>query len=74
LISAPYADSPVILDLSGDSVISQPYIDMTIAMMKSFGIDVKRQGATNKYHIPLGVYQNPSEYLIEAGLNIFFLM
>lgn len=67
LISAPYADSPVTLDLSGDAVISQPYIDMTIAMMKSFGIDVQREGSTNKYHIPLGVYTNPAEYLVEAG-------
>ncbi len=67
LISAPYADSPVMLDLSGDSVISQPYIDMTIAMMKSFGINVERQGTSNKYLIPLGIYTNPPEYLIEAG-------
>jgi pentafunctional AROM polypeptide len=65
LISAPYADTPVTLDLSGDQVISQPYIDMTLAMMKSFGIDVKRDG--NVYHIPNGVYVNPPEYLIEAG-------
>lgn len=68
LISAPYADKPVVLDLSGDSVISQPYIDMTITMMKSFGIQVRREEGTNKYHIPLGVYSNPPEYLIEAGI------
>lgn len=67
LISAPYADSPVILDLSGDAVISQPYIDMTIAMMNSFGIKVERQGDSNRYLIPLGIYTNPPEYLIEAG-------
>jgi pentafunctional AROM polypeptide len=65
LISAPYADSPVTLDLSGDQVISQPYIDMTIAMMKTFGINVTRHG--NVYQIPIGVYANPPEYLIEAG-------
>ncbi|KAI8899320.1 EPSP synthase-domain-containing protein [Globomyces pollinis-pini] len=69
LISAPYANEPVVLDLSGDSVISQPYIDMTIKMMKSFGVSVNRIGNSNKYHIPLGVYQNPPEYLIEADAS-----
>jgi pentafunctional AROM polypeptide len=67
LISAPYAEQPVTLDLSGDQVISQPYIDMTIAMMDSFGIKVKREGSV--YHIPLGVYTNPAEYLVEAGID-----
>lgn len=67
LISAPYASEPVTLDLTGDSVISQPYIDMTIEMMKSFGISVERIKGTNKYLIPKGVYQNPKEYLIEGS-------
>jgi pentafunctional AROM polypeptide len=42
LISAPYAVNEVILDLSADSVISQPYIEMTITMMASFGIIVEK--------------------------------
>lgn len=66
MISAPYADEAVTLDLTGSAVISQPYIDMTVSMMKSFGIEVKRVDGTNKYLIPQGVYQNPPEYLIEG--------
>nr|KAJ3423291.1 3-dehydroquinate dehydratase (3-dehydroquinase) [Polyrhizophydium stewartii] len=69
LISAPYAASPVTLDLTGDAVVSQPYIDMTIAMMKSFGIHVERVPGTNKYNIPQGVYTNPAEYLVEADAS-----
>ena len=69
LISAPYASSPVVLDLSGDDVVSQPYIDMTIAMMESFGINVQRIQGTNKYCIPQGVYKNPAEYLVEADAS-----
>ncbi|KAL2357369.1 hypothetical protein BJ546DRAFT_1057942 [Cryomyces antarcticus] len=38
LMCAPYARKPVTLRLVGDKVISQPYIDMTIAMMASFGV------------------------------------
>jgi pentafunctional AROM polypeptide len=66
LLSAPYAANPVLLDLTGDAVISQPYIDMTIAMMDSFGIKVKRIAGTNQYRVPQGVYKNPAEYLVEG--------
>ncbi|KAJ3045184.1 3-dehydroquinate dehydratase (3-dehydroquinase) [Rhizophlyctis rosea] len=69
LISAPYAAKPVLLDLSGEHVISQPYIDMTIAMMASFGVNVKRIPGTNTYEIPTGVYQNPKDYIIEADAS-----
>ncbi|KAL5038179.1 hypothetical protein BDV3_001665 [Batrachochytrium dendrobatidis] len=69
LISAPYASSPVTLDLDGDAVVSQPYIDMTIAMMKSFGIHVTRIPGTNKYNIPQGIYTNPTEYMVEADAS-----
>ncbi|KND03822.1 3-phosphoshikimate 1-carboxyvinyltransferase [Spizellomyces punctatus DAOM BR117] len=69
LISAPYAAQPVTLDLSGDHVISQPYIDMTIAMMASFGIKVTRIPGTNTYQIPQGVYRNPQNYNVEADAS-----
>ncbi|KAI8826767.1 EPSP synthase-domain-containing protein [Fimicolochytrium jonesii] len=69
LISAPYAAQEVTLDLSGDAVISQLYIDMTIAMMASFGINVVRQEGTNMYTIPKGVYKNPADYYVEADAS-----
>ncbi|KAI0748881.1 aromatic amino acid family biosynthesis-like protein [Fomes fomentarius] len=75
LLCAPYAAEPVILELTGGQVISQPYIDMTIAMMKTFGIVVERvkDADTGKlldvYRIPKGVYQNPAEYNIESDAS-----
>jgi pentafunctional AROM polypeptide len=65
LLCAPYASEPITLELIGGQVISQPYIDMTIAMMKTFGVEVTRRSdpATGKplnvYDIPKGVYTNP---------------
>jgi pentafunctional AROM polypeptide len=50
-------------------VISQPYIDMTIAMMKSFGISVARRGDSDVYDIPQGAYVSPSEYTIESDAS-----
>jgi pentafunctional AROM polypeptide len=74
LLCAPYAQQEVILELVGETVISQPYIDMTIAMMKAFGIEVVRQTGLdgkllNVYSIPKGVYTNPPEYAIESDAS-----
>ncbi|KHN97845.1 pentafunctional AROM polypeptide [Metarhizium album ARSEF 1941] len=70
LMAAPYANSPVTLRLIGGKPISQPYIDMTISMMRSFGINVtKSTTAMNTYHIPLGAYKNPWEYVIESDAS-----
>ncbi|KAJ3073744.1 3-dehydroquinate dehydratase (3-dehydroquinase) [Podochytrium sp. JEL0797] len=70
LLSAPYAATPVTLELVGDAVVSRPYIDMTTAMMKSFGIHVTVDPSNeNMYHIPQGVYTNPSTYLVEADAS-----
>ncbi|PVZ99554.1 hypothetical protein BB558_004488 [Smittium angustum] len=68
LMCAPYAQKPVTLELIGGHVVSQPYIDMTIAMMKSFGIQVKPIGK-NTYSIPLGNYVNPTEYEVESDAS-----
>lgn len=75
LLSAPYAQEEVVLELIGGVVISQPYIDMTIAMMASFGIQVERLNDEetgkpgNVYRIPKGVYSNPESYDIESDAS-----
>ncbi|KAH0537706.1 hypothetical protein FGG08_005513 [Glutinoglossum americanum] len=70
LMCAPYAKKPVTLRLIGGKPISQPYIDMTTAMMASFGIIVKRSELEqHTYHIPQGVYKNPPEYVVESDAS-----
>ncbi|TFY78079.1 hypothetical protein EWM64_g5933, partial [Hericium alpestre] len=75
LLCAPYAPEPITLELTGGQVISQPYIDMTIAMMQEFGVAVKREvdPATgrplNVYTIPKATYTNPAEYSIESDAS-----
>ncbi|TVY15414.1 Pentafunctional AROM polypeptide [Lachnellula arida] len=70
LMCAPYAKKPVTLRLVGGKPISQPYIDMTTAMMASFGIKVTRSDTEdNTYHIPKGVYCNPAEYVVESDAS-----
>lgn len=70
LMCAPYAKNPVTLSLVGGKPISQLYIDMTIAMMKSFGIEVEKSTTEeHTYRIPKGSYTNPSEYIIESDAS-----
>ncbi|KUJ22954.1 Shikimate dehydrogenase [Mollisia scopiformis] len=70
LMCAPYAKRPVTLRLVGGKPISQPYIDMTTAMMASFGIQVVRsETEEHTYHIPQGIYQNPPEYTVESDAS-----
>ena len=74
LLCAPYAAEQVTLELVGEQVISQPYIDMTTAIMKTFGIEVTREkDASGKlldiYTIPKGTYINPENYNIESDAS-----
>eukprot|EP01060_Flectonema_neradi_P004458 TRINITY_DN12889_c1_g3_i1.p1 TRINITY_DN12889_c1_g3~~TRINITY_DN12889_c1_g3_i1.p1 ORF type:complete len:1520 (+),score=376.75 TRINITY_DN12889_c1_g3_i1:67-4560(+) len=69
LISSPYAHKEMNLTLTGDSIVSQPYIDMTISIMKDFGVVVKREPNTDIYHVPKGEYINPAEYQVEADAS-----
>jgi len=70
LMCAPYAKKPVTLRLTGGKPISQPYIDMTITMMAAFGIEVVRSRTEDHtYHIPQGVYRNPTEYTVESDAS-----
>lgn len=74
LLCAPYAAEQVTLELTGGQVISQPYIDMTIAMMEQFGAIVERQkdeqgNLLDVYVIPKCTYVNPSEYSVESDAS-----
>ncbi|KAF2787955.1 Pentafunctional AroM protein [Melanomma pulvis-pyrius CBS 109.77] len=70
LMCAPYSKKPVTLRLVGGKPISQPYIDMTIAMMATFGVQVERsQSEPNTYHIPSKPYTNPTEYVVESDAS-----
>ena len=69
LMAAPYAKNPVTIRLLGDP-ISQLYIDMTTAMMATFGIHVRKsETEANTYHIPQGRYKNPPDYEIESDAS-----
>ncbi len=66
LMVAPYAASPLTLEILGERE-QLPYVEITAAMMESFGIKVHRNGAL--WELPLGAYASPGEYLVEPDLS-----
>lgn len=68
LMAAPFAETDVTLKLVGGKPISILYIDMTIELMKKFGVTVeKREGYS--YFIPRGAYTAPSHFTIESDAS-----
>lgn len=57
LMIAPYANSPVEIEVVTE-LNSKPYVDMTLALMQDFGINVQRESYQN-FSIPITTYQLP---------------
>lgn len=62
LIAAPFAQNPVRLSVDG-ALVSRPYVDLTLSLMKHFGLDVHEE--ENAFWVPQGHYR-AREYRIEA--------
>ncbi len=54
LMVAPYANSPIEIELT-TNLNSQPYVDMTLAVMRDFGVEVQRNGYQS-FALPLARY------------------
>jgi 3-phosphoshikimate 1-carboxyvinyltransferase len=57
LMVAPYAKSPVEIEVTTE-LNSKPYVDMTIAIMQDFGIEIQRKDYQS-FSVPLTNYQLP---------------
>ncbi len=53
------------IKISGD-LISKPYVDLTIALMQSFGVTVKRRGYSEFIVEETAHYQSPRSFMIEG--------
>lgn len=67
LLVAPYAAHPAILEVAGE-ILSKPYVHMTLAVMKEFGITVEASHELNHFEIPSGKYR-PRDYRIEGDAS-----
>ena len=67
LMVAPYAKSPVEIEVVTE-LNSKPYVDMTIAIMKDFGIEIERSGYT-KFIVQPSCYSSAPSYAIESDAS-----
>ncbi len=67
LMTAPYAQSPVEVELTTD-LNSKPYVDMTIAIMQEFGVAVERHNY-ERFTIHPTFYSPLSTYSIESDAS-----
>jgi 3-phosphoshikimate 1-carboxyvinyltransferase len=58
LMIAPYAKSPVEIEVTTE-LNSKPYVDMTIAIMKDFGVEVQRDDCQS-FSVPITTYRGTS--------------
>ena len=67
LMVAPYAQNPIEVTLTTE-LNSKPYVDMTIAIMKDFGVDVERE-SYNSFTIRPASYLPVTNYQIESDAS-----
>ena len=74
LLAAPLAENDVIINIDGD-LTSKPYVDMTMNLMRKFGVEVKND-SYQTFTVPAPQkYINPQEFTVEgdAGSASYFL-
>jgi 3-phosphoshikimate 1-carboxyvinyltransferase len=64
LMAAPLAEGPTTIALEGP-LVSQPYVAMTVAMMRHFGVTVATEGK-RRWQIPGNQWYRAAAYDIEA--------
>jgi 3-phosphoshikimate 1-carboxyvinyltransferase len=67
LLAAPYAATPIDLEVDG-TLVSQPYVRMTLAVMREFGVEVDSPADLSHFHIPRGCYRG-GEYAVEPDAS-----
>ncbi len=63
-------ERPATIDVVGD-LISRPYVEITLAMMRQFGVVVERDG-WQRFVVPAGVaarYVSPGQYAVEGDAS-----
>jgi 3-phosphoshikimate 1-carboxyvinyltransferase len=68
LIVAPFAASPVELEIEGE-LVSAPYIGMTAGMMKEFGVELRCEPEGRRYRVPAPQRYASREYDVEPDAS-----
>ena len=67
LLSAPLLGREVTLHVDGE-LISKPYVEITLNLMRRFGLEVHRDG-WSRFTIPHAMYRSPGEIEVEGDAS-----
>ena len=67
LMALPLAGKPARIEVQGE-LISKPYVEITLNVMKRFGIEVKRTG-WRYFDVPAAAYVSPGKVLVEGDAS-----
>lgn len=67
LMAAPLAEAPVTICVEGE-LVSKPYIEITLAVMRRFGVEVERDGFQT-FRIDPATYHAPASFLVEGDAS-----
>ncbi|MCA9219217.1 MAG: 3-phosphoshikimate 1-carboxyvinyltransferase [Planctomycetales bacterium] len=68
LMAVPYADSSVTIEVDGD-LVSKPYVEMTLAVMRSFGVEVDAAEDLRRFSIAAPTAYTGRQYSIEPDAS-----
>ncbi|MBI2752680.1 MAG: 3-phosphoshikimate 1-carboxyvinyltransferase [Betaproteobacteria bacterium] len=66
LMALPLADGGTV-SVEGE-LISKPYVEITLNLMRRFGVDVRREG-WRSFHVPGSAYASPGEICVEGDAS-----
>ena len=67
LMALPLSGKPARIEVQGE-LISKPYVEITLNVMKRFGIEVKRTG-WRYFDVPAGTYVSPGKAYVEGDAS-----
>ena len=67
LMALPLGKKAARVEVQGE-LISKPYVEITLNVMRRFGIDVSRTG-WRYFDVPAGTYRSPGEFFVEGDAS-----
>ena len=67
LLAGPYSDKGIEIEVTG-TLVSEPYVDLTLDVMEMFGIQVERKGYSY-FGVPSGQSYSPRQFSVEGDAS-----
>jgi len=69
LLVAPFAEQETRIHVTGGRLNEQPYVELTVRMMRQFGLTVEVSDDWLEYRIPAGQQATPHDYVIPPDIG-----